>query len=447
MDSQKSISDTLSRKGTQMKANTPRKKHPGWYRLDNAAIIYPSIQSARITTMFRFSATLKEEVDPVALQAALIKIIKRFPYYRVRLNRGLFWYYLEHNPKTPKVEKDVQYPCGRLTPLLNRNFLFRVRFYHQRIAVEFCHVLTDGTGGVTFLKSLLFEYFNQIGKNLTDRTGILTADEEPDPGEFEDAYNRFYKPALPLPETGESAFHPKGKLVKKGLYYVVTGIIPLKDILAEAKKRQVSLTVLLTAVYMDAAQFLQDKTVKKPRHKKPIAIQVPVNMRNIYPSKTMRNFSLFVIPRIDPRLGEYSFDEILKIVNNSMMAEINEKSISRQLSRNVGGQRNPLVRIVPLPLKKLFVPLLYKRLGENLCSGTISNLGLITMPEEMKQHVDRIDFIPGPGPINKTGCSVTGFKDKLYISFGRLVRDPELERVFFTKLVKMGIHVTIESNI
>ena len=170
-------------------------------------------------------------------------------------------------------------------------------------------------------------------------------------------------------------------------------------------------------------------------------------MRNIYPSKTMRNFSLFVIPRIDPRLGEYSFDEILKIVNNSMMAEINEKSISRQLSRNVGGQRNPLVRIVPLPLKKLFVPLLYKRLGENLCSGTISNLGLITMPEEMKQHVDRIDFIPGPGPINKTGCSVTGFKDKLYISFGRLVRDPELERVFFTKLVKMGIHVTIESNI
>jgi len=49
--------------------------------------------------------------------------------------------------------------------------------------------------------------------------------------------------------------------------------------------------------------------------------------------------------------------------------------------------------------------------------------------------------------VNKTGCSVTGFKDKLYITFGRLTEEAELERIFFTKLVKMGIHVTIESNI
>lgn len=430
-----------------MKPDGPVKKNPGWYRLDNAAILYPSIQSERITTMFRFSATLREKVDPSALQSALTRVIERFPYYKVRLNRGLFWYYLEHNPKTPKVEKDVQYPCGRLSPILNRNFLFRVRFYNQRIAVEFCHVLTDGTGGVTFLKALLFEYFKETGKPLTDKTGILTIDEDPDPGEFEDAYHRFYKPSLPLPESMESAFHPKGKLVKKGVYYVLAGIAPLKDILAEAKKRQVSLTVLLAAVYIDALQTLQNKYIKNPRRKKPIAVQIPVNMRNIYPSRTMRNFSLFIMPRIDPRLGDYTFDEILKIVHYSMMTEINEKSISRQLSRNVGGQRNPLVRVIPLFLKKLFVPLLYKRLGENLCSGTISNLGLVTMPEEMAQLIERIDFIPGPGPINKTGCSVTGFKDKLYISFGRLVREPELERVFFTKLVKMGIHITIESNI
>ena len=73
-----------------------------------------------------------------------------------------------------------------------------------------------------------------------------------------------------------------------------------------------------------------------------------------------------------------------------MMTEINEKSISRQLSRNVGGQRNLLVRVLPLFLKKLFVPMLYKRLGENLCSGTISNLGLITMHDEMAQIVEKI---------------------------------------------------------
>ena len=419
----------------------------GWYRLDNAAILYPSIQSERITTMFRFSATLYENIDPQTLQTSLAKIIDRFPYYRVKLSKGLFWYYLDHNPKTPRVEKDVQYPCGRLSPISNRNFLLRVRYYNKRIAVEFSHALTDGTGAVIFLKSLVYEYLKETGKVLSDKTDIFTIDEIPDPGEFEDAYNRFYKPALPLPETGDSAYHLKGKLVKKGVYYVITGISLLNDVINEAKKKNVSLTVFLAAIYMDSMQEIQDKYIKNPRHKKPISISVPVNMRNIYPTKTMRNFSLFVVPKIDPRLGYYTFDEILKIVNLSMMTEINEKSISRQLSRNVGGQRNLIVRVIPLFIKKLFTPLLYSRLGENLYSGTISNLGKVTVPEEMMKYVERIDFVPGPGPINKTGCSVTGFGDKIYISFGRLTKVPELERAFFTRLVKMGIHVTVESNI
>ncbi|AGC67328.1 hypothetical protein Cst_c03040 [Thermoclostridium stercorarium subsp. stercorarium DSM 8532] len=429
-----------------MPVNKQGKKNRTWYRLDNAAILYPSIQTDRISTVFRLSATLTEAVDPFLLQTALTKVIDRFPYYRVKLSKGLFWYYLEHNPKTPRVEKDVQYPCGKLSPVFNRNYLFRVRYYNRRIAVEFCHVLTDGTGALTFLKSLVFQYLKETGKKLTDKTGILTIDEEPDEEEFEDAYNRFYKPSLPLPETGEPAFHLKSKLVKKGIYYVITGIVPLKDILAKAKEYNVSLTVFLTAVYMDAMQEIQNKYVKNPRKKKPISISVPVNMRNIYPSRTMRNFSLFVVPRIDPRLGDYTFEEILKIVHYTMMTEINEKSISRQLSRNVGGQRNPFVRIVPLFIKRMFFPLLYRKLGENLFSGTISNLGLVKVPDEMAQYIERIDFTPGPGPVNKTGCSVTGFKDKLYITFGRLTEEAELERIFFTKLVKMGIHVTIESN-
>ncbi len=430
-----------------MSSKYSESKHPGWYRLDNAAIIYPSIQSERITTMFRFSATLHEEVDPVVLQTALTKVIQRFPYYKVRLNKGLFWFYLESNTKKPRVEKDVQYPCGRLSPIHNRNFLFRVQYYHQRIAVEFCHALTDGTGGVTFLKSLLFQYFTELGKNLSNSAGILTIDEKPDPDEFEDAYNRFYKPSLPLPEKGEPAYHLPGKLVKKGVYYVITGIVQLNGILSEVKKRSVSLTVFLTAVYIDSLQEIQNKHIKSPLRKRPISVSVPVNMRNIYPSKTMRNFSLYVVSSIDPRLGEYTFDEILKIAQNSMIADINEKSISRQLSRNVSGQRNFLIRILPLFIKRLFLPLIYRRLGENLFSGTISNLGMVTMPWEMEKYVDRVDFIPGPGPVNKTGCSVTGFKNRLYISFGRLAREPELERTFFKKLVKMGIHITIESNV
>lgn len=415
-----------------------------WYRLDNAALIYPSIQSDRITTMFRISMTLKEPVNPKILQKSLEAVIENFPFYRVKLKKGFFWYYLEHNPKLPHIEKDVRYPLGRLHPSLGKRFLFRVRFRQTRIAVEFCHVLTDGTGGLTFLKALVYDYLKRLGKDVGE-PGDIPVGPLPDEA-AEDAYNRFYKSPLPLPDKGNKAFHIKGKLLRPGAIQITTGVIPMETILREAKKRNVSLTTLLVAVYIDALQELQDRRIQNNTKKRPIAVQVPVNMRSIYPSKTLRNFSLFVMPEIDPRLGKYSFDEILQIVRETLITQTNEKAISRYLSRNVGGQRNWLVRIIPLFFKKLLMPFLYTRMGENLCSGTLSNLGLIRLPEGMAKEIDQIDFILGTNPINKTGCAVCSFGDKLVINFARNIQESDVERLFFTRLVNMGIHVTIDTN-
>ncbi len=415
-----------------------------WYRLDNAALIYPSVQSDRITTVFRISMTLKNRVDPQVLQQSLEAIIAYFPFYRVRLKRGFFWYYLEHNPKIPHVEKDVRYPMGRVHPNLGSRFLFRVRYWQSRIAVEFCHILTDATGGLTFLKALVYDYLERKGKNPGEPceipTGKLSAEEA------EDAYNRFYKSTLPLPDKGSKAYHPPGRLLLPGTILITTGIIPLEYAIREAKNRKVTLSVMLAAVYMDALQELQDSRTSKNTKKRPVALQVPVNMRNIYPSKTLRNFSLFVIPEIDPRLGQYSFEEILQVVRETMLTQTNEKAISRYLSRNVGGQRNWLIRATPLALKKLLMPLLYTRMGEDLYSGTLSNIGLVKLPEGMTKEVERIDFILGSSPVNKTGCAVCGYGDKLVISFSRVITDTDLERLFFTRLIKMGIPVRIETN-
>ena len=415
-----------------------------WYRLDNAALLYPSIQSDRITTMFRISMTLKEPVDPKILQISLEEVIKKFPFYRVRLKKGFFWYYLEHNPKLPRVERDVRYPLGRLHPNLGKRFLFRVRYWQSRIAIEFCHVLSDGTGGITFLKALVYDYLKRKGKN-PGYPGDIPVDFMS--GEAaEDAYNRFYKSPLPLPDKGREAFHLKGKLLYPGAIMITTGIVPMEQIIREAKNYKVSLTAFLVAVYIDALQELQDSLVSRNTKKRPVALQVPVNMRSIYPSKTLRNFSLFVMPEIDPRLGKYTFEEILQVVKETLIIQTNEKAISKSLSRNVGGQRNWAIRIIPLVFKRLLMPFLYTRMGENLCSGTLSNLGLVRLPEEVAKEVERVDFILGTNPINKTGCAVCGFNDKLVINFGSNTRDKIVERLFFTRLIKMGIQVKIEVN-
>jgi hypothetical protein len=187
--------------------------------------------------------------------------------------------------------------------------------------------------------------------------------------EAEDAYNRFYKSTLPLPDKGRRAFHPSGRLMLPGTILIISGIIPMETAIQTAKSYNVSLTMFLVAVYIDALQELQDSMLHKNTKKRPIAIQVPVNLRGIYPSKTLRNFTLFVMPEIDPRLGKYTFEEILQVVRETMLTQTNEKAISKSLSRNVGGQRNWIVRLIPLALKKFLMPFLYKRMGEDLCSG------------------------------------------------------------------------------
>ena len=419
-----------------------------WYRLDNAALIYPSVQSERLTAMFRFSMTLKEAIDPVVLQKSLDVVILRFPFYRVRLKRGFFWYYLEHNPKMPRVEKDVRYPMSRLHTNFGTHFLFRVRYWQKRIAVEFCHILTDGTGGITFLKALVYDYLKRKGHEPGEPLDIPIAGQLSTEEEAEDAYNRFYKSPLPLPDKGRKAYHVPGRLIMPpGAIFITSGVISLESVLKESKKLNVSITGLLASIYIDVLQEIQDNQVKNNTKKKPIALQIPVNMRGIYPSKTLRNFSLFVMPEIDPRLGKYSFSEILQIVRESLLTHTNEKAISRYLSRNVGGQRNWMIRIIPLVFKKFLMPFLYTRMGEDLCSGTLSNLGLVKLPEGMTNSVERIDFMLGTNPLNKTGCSVCGYGDKLYISFSRINANTDIERLFFTRLVKMGIHVKVESNV
>ncbi|MFW6214379.1 MAG: hypothetical protein ACOC45_00400 [Alkalispirochaetaceae bacterium] len=417
-----------------------------WYRLDNAAKLFPAVESPRITTLFRVSATLAEPVEPELLQRALEASIDRFPYFRVRLRRGFFWYYLEHNPQIPQVRGDSLYPCQRLHRRHNRQFLFRLRYYENRVALELSHVLSDGTGATVFLRTILATYYSLQGVTIPAEKGVLDIRGVPREEEGEDAYSQFHTEDLPPPPKSSGAYHPGGALISPGRYYLTTAVIPSAEVVGKAKGWGVSVTEYLCAVYTWALQETQGEERREKRFR-PIRISVPVNLRGILSKEPLRNFSLFLTPGIDPRLGRYDLEEILRQVHHAMRLDLNEKSIRQQISRNVGGERHPLIRALPLALKKLFAPIIYRAMGENLYSGSLSNLGVITMPDELAARVRRFEFIPGPGPINKTRATAVSFDGTLYLSFGRLIEGTRVERHFFRKLREEGISVYLESNI
>ncbi|MCK5157963.1 MAG: hypothetical protein KAR08_02305 [Candidatus Heimdallarchaeota archaeon] len=419
-----------------------------WYKLDNAATVYSLLSSNKSPSMFRLSCNLKHRINVKNLQTALNRIIVRFPYFDVNLKKGFFWAYWEKNQNDPKIVAETKYPCQRL-PVYSRGvFPFRVKAYFNRIAVEFHHNLTDGSGGLIFLKALVAEYLHLRGINPEDWGDIFRPNQVPDSEEFECAYKRNYREKLPFPKSYGVAFKPPLTSEKKKKYHVTTGAVSVKEILKISREKKVTITELLTSAYMDALQSVLYNLPahQRKRNMKPIRVAVPVNLRNLYPSKTMRNFSFMVSSELNPKLGRYSFNEILHLVHHSIRKEVATKTITQSISRNVKGQLFPLMRIIPLFLKRLLGGLLYQKMGEQLYSGKLSNIGKVTMPEAFANEIESFDLLLAPSSTINTGCSITSFGDNLNITFGRTVKEAEVEKYFFRKLVELGIQVKIETN-
>lgn len=419
-----------------------------WYGLDNAGVIMPSVSDDVNSSYFRMEVILERPIDRAVLASALSAAVRRFPYFNVTLRKGIFWHYFEECPDPPEIEDDEASPCQGWNINSRGTRLVRIKARGARLACELSHALTDGTGAASFLKTLLALYLMGTGVDPGAELGsgeyadIHIKQETPAPEEYEDGYQLHFPGNLPAPEPNPRAWHLESPLLDGGEYRVITGEIDLQGMLALAKSRQVSLTELLGAVYLDSLQELWFSR-RRRRASGYISLEIPVNLRHFFPTNTKRNFSLFVILRENLKLGRRDFEELVRRAHHRMRLETDPKSISREIARNAGGTRNIAVRLVPLFIKTLFARALFAKFGEVLLSGFISNLGSFRLPPGFEPHVRAVHFIPAPSRTLKTNASSLSWKNRLYISFGSLASSRELETVFFRKLKRLGQEVLV----
>ena len=427
--------------------NDMEKKQPlRWVRLDNAAKIYPAARRKNWSNLFRQSVTLTEEVDTRVLQDALDVTVKRFPSIAARLRKGAFWYYLQQVESAPQIREEYSYPLVFMNNEEMRKCAFRVIVHEDRIAVEFFHSLTDGTGAMIFLKSLTAEYLEQkYGISIPAEAGVLDRRQEPQEEELEDSFLK-YAGNVAASRKDTNAWKMRGVPLPGGVLNLTCFRLPVKETLALAHNQGVSLTVFLSAVMMQALMNLQKEKERSFRKRKGIKLLIPVNLRQLFPSKTLRNFAMYTIPEIDPRLGEYTFAEICKVIQHKMGSEITPKHMSTVIATNVNDERNPLVRLIPLPVKNVVMKAIFDSVGERKSCLTLSNLGLAKVPQAMEPYIRRFDFILGVQAAAPYNCGVVSYGDTVYINFIRNTRDAELERHFHLVLRDMGVPVTVESN-
>ncbi len=417
-----------------------------WMKLDNAAKIYPAAKRRNWNNFFRISATLTEPVDVAGLRSALDVTARRFPSIAVRLRRGMFWYYLEQIPHSPAIQEEKSCPLAHAPFHEVRQCAFRVLVYHNRFAVEFFHALTDGTGGLTFFKTLLAEYLSQkYGLTIPAGDGVLGRLEEPDAEELEDSFLR-YAGNIKASRKEATAWHLTGTPEKDGFKDLVTLMIPAPALKECAKAHGVTVTELLCAAMMQAICQLQAEKVPQRSRRKPVKVLLPVNLRNLFPSKTLRNFASYITPEVDPRMGDYTFDEICAAVHHRMGLENNPQTMRAKFAANVASEQSPLLRVMPLFIKNLAMKAVFDTVGECKSCLCLSNLGVVRLPEVMAPYVARMDFIIGVQAKAPHNCGVLTWNDTVYINCIRSIREPELELHFYRVLHQLGLPVKVESN-
>lgn len=414
------------------------KNYLPWWRLDNAAKIFPSTSSAHDSKVFRFFCELKEEVDPAALQAALDRTMEMFPIYRCVLRRGWFWYYLEESPLPALARPGELPPCFPIYPSPQRSLLFRVLYYRRRISLEIYHVLSDGAGALDFLRVFVYEYLcirhpdDRLSVNRVPVLGISDRQKETD------SFQKYYeKPARRL-ASSPPAYQIPGNRLPKNQLSILEGNIPVKELLACARARGVTITELLTAVLL--CSIYEGMSVRS--RKRPVVVTVPVNLRNYFPSFSSRNFFAIIHVSYDFSKNDTSLDAVLTEVKREFQERLAVDKLKAHVDSLCALEHNLPIRIVPLPVKDLVLRAA-NRIAAQAATASFSNVGKLTMPDGFEKYIRQFGVLTCAGCLQ--ACSVS-FGDDFVITFASPYRSRETERVFFQELSRLGLAVTLTTN-
>ena len=417
-----------------------------WYRLDNAALIFPAIIRRNWNNIFRVSVTLKEPVDPDTLNRAIAELKPRFPTFFVRLRTGFFWYYLETITEAPKAQQDYAYPLTHMTGRELKTCCIRFLYYENRIAVEIFHSVTDGTGGLVLLQNLTARYLSlKYGSVIPPEGNIVDILEEPKAEEKRDCFLSCGA-GKALSRAEDTAYRLSGTPETDRFRHIITGILPADILLAKAHEQNVTVTAYLAAVLAEAVAERQKAEGRTGRKARPVKITIPVNLRRIFGMNTLRNFTLTVNIGFDPRLGEYTHGQICALMGHLLAAETIPQRMAGRVAKNVNLQNTLPLRLIPLPVKRICMRTVYALSGERKGCLNLSNMGEVKVPEEMAPMVERFEFIIGVQYSYPNNCSVVTYGGKTYISMIRGIRETELERLFFSRLVELGVPAEIENN-
>lgn len=413
------------------------KGYSKWRKLDNAALAFPLVTGKNDTRVFRFYCQLKETVDGEVLQQALDQTMKKYPLFQAVLRKGLFWFYLERRDIRATVKQEKRPPCSSLYIPDKKSLLFQVSYHNNRMNFEVFHGLTDGTGAMNFLEELVQNYL--ILAHPETELPRVEHEEEITPGDQEeDSFSQYYSSEIPRnKEKKLAAVKLKGEKLVHSDMDITEVILNVKETLAKARSYGVSITILLTAMLLCSIQ----EEIPRNRQKKPVTLMIPVNLRNYFPSQSMGNFFGWI--EVGYVFEENtSFEEVLFSVKQQFQEQLQKDKIAMNMNGYVRIEKNPFVRAVPLEIKRYFL-MAGANLGSRSITAVYSNIGIIRLPEEYKEYIERFGIFASTDSLQLCSCS---YGNQLVLGFTSKIPDDSIQRNFMKMLKKEEISYKEEKN-
>lgn len=409
-----------------------------WNKLDNAGKIFPPAINRYDTKVFRFSCELTEDINPDILQYALEATIEQFSIYKSVLERGIFWYYLEASDIQPKVSPEYKKICAEIYHKNRVNLLFEVTYYRTRINLEVFHALSDGTGALHFLQTLIINYLSELHDI---RINPEWFEDSSDFQKSSDSFQKYYSNKKLSKDKGKKY----GKAYKmRGLKYsgyrikLIKANIPASQLLEKSHEYNCSLTVFLTSCLISA---IGDEIPLRKR-KKPVVISVPVNLRKYFKSETARNFFGTMNIGYDFSTGSDKFEDIISSVKQEFKENLTFEKLSDRINSFSKVEHNALAKIAPLFFKDICLKTAHD-ISALEVSSSLSNVGVIKMPEIFDRYIRLFDMCTSSSKLSVCMCS---YKDNISISFTSPFINTDIQRNFFRRLSGMGVKIEIATN-
>lgn len=402
---------------------------PKPFPIDNSAILYFSQLRPYHSNIFRFTVTFPGDICVEALQAALNQVHPRFPSIFAGFRPTPFGYDTVPLAQAPKALPDPGL-LHTMTAKEMETAAIRVYYGGNQLHVEMFHALADGYGAIQMLRTLIAAYlYHKDGIHSPEYREMLLA--EPNwQEELRDAYldhSRGKMSTVP----NRYAYQMPGKDRTWQVKYW-SEPFPTKALLAAAKAQGVSLTAFLSCLMAESIMDIQLR--ENPKKFRPVRIMVPMDLRRLFPCKTLRNYILYGLPTLEAAEASLPRVQRMALFQRQLKDQTTPEYLLPQVTRNVQIQNSALYRIIPRALKCGIMGIAYRLCGEPNSSITLTNLGPFPLSSELSTQVTDVDLIMSPRRRSPYNCSILSVGDVTHINICRFGAQPDLENIFFGKL-------------